>query len=37
MPELTWAYGYPFALGFMAAIAIALIFVFRRKGWIGRE
>jgi magnesium transporter len=36
MPELTWAYGYPFALGFMAAVAVTLVLWFRRKGWIGR-
>jgi magnesium transporter len=34
MPELTWAYGYPFALGLMAAIAAGLLVFFRRKGWL---
>ena len=34
MPELQWAYGYPFALGLMAAIGILLAIVFRRKGWM---
>jgi magnesium transporter len=34
MPELGWAYGYPFALGLMASIAIALLAFFRRRGWI---
>lgn len=34
MPELEWAFGYPFALGLMAAIASGLLFFFRRKGWI---
>jgi magnesium transporter len=33
MPELNWVWGYPFALGLMAAVAIAMIFYFRRKGW----
>lgn len=33
MPELNWFWGYPACLGVMAAIAIALIFYFKRKGW----
>lgn len=35
MPELEWVYGYPFALGVMASIALALLVWFRRKGWLG--
>ncbi|MEQ8762669.1 MAG: magnesium/cobalt transporter CorA [Planctomycetota bacterium] len=35
LPELNWTYGYPFALGLMAAVSIALLFFFRRKGWLG--
>jgi magnesium transporter len=35
MPELEWAWGYPFALFLMAATAGALLYYFRRKGWIG--
>ena len=34
MPELSWFYGYPFALSIMALIAIAMLFFFRRKGWL---
>ncbi len=34
MPELDWRYGYPFALGLMAAIAIGLLVFFRRKRWL---
>ncbi len=34
MPELGWYWGYPFALAVMAAVAIALLVFFRRKGWI---
>ena len=34
MPELGWYLGYPFALAVMAAVAIALLVFFRRKGWI---
>ena len=35
MPELGWRYGYPVALGFMAAIAAGLMYYFHRKGWLG--
>lgn len=35
MPELAWAYGYPFALGLMAATAGGLYYWFRKRGWIG--
>lgn len=34
MPELGWRFGYPFALGLMAAIAAGLLVYFRRKRWI---
>lgn len=34
MPELSWAYGYPFALGLMAVMAIGSITYFWRKGWL---
>ena len=37
MPELEWAYGYPFALGLMATIALGLLFFFWRMGWLRRE
>lgn len=37
MPELGWAYGYPFALGLMAATAAGLVYYFWRKGWMGRK
>lgn len=33
MPELGWRYGYPAALGVMAAVAGGLIFYFRSRGW----
>jgi len=33
MPELNWAYGYPFALGLMVAIGIGLLYFFKRKKW----
>jgi magnesium transporter len=35
MPELEWKWGYPFALGFMALVALILLFYFRIKGWLG--
>jgi len=35
MPELGWRYGYPFALGLMAAVALGLLVFFWRRGWIG--
>ena len=34
MPELEWFWGYPFALGLMAAIAVGMLFYFKRKGWL---
>jgi magnesium transporter len=34
MPELDQPWGYPLALGVMAALAAALLLWFRRKGWI---
>ncbi|MCA9592704.1 MAG: magnesium/cobalt transporter CorA [Myxococcales bacterium] len=37
MPELEWDYGYPFALGLMLLMAAALLFYFRKKGWLGGE
>ena len=35
MPELGWKYGYPYALGLMAAVAGGLMWWFWRRGWIG--
>lgn len=35
MPELNWYWGYPFALGSMAVVALVLLAFFRRKGWLG--
>jgi magnesium transporter len=34
MPELDWTYGYPFALGIMAAVGLLLAWMFHRKGWL---
>jgi len=35
MPELNWYWGYPLALGLMAAVTAGLLRYFRRKGWLG--
>jgi magnesium transporter len=37
MPELGWRLGYPFALLIMAGAAAGLLYVFWRKGWLGRK
>jgi len=37
MPELRWEYGYPAVMGCMAAVAIGLLFYFKRRGWLGRD
>ncbi len=34
MPELHWAYGYPFALVLMLIIAVWMLIYFKRKKWI---
>ena len=37
MPELGWAYGYPFSLALMTAVALGLLLFFRRRGWLGQR
>jgi magnesium transporter len=34
MPELGWTFGYPMALGIMAAITVVGFWYFRRKDWL---
>ena len=34
MPELSWRYGYLFALGVVAAAAGGMLLFFRRRGWV---
>jgi magnesium transporter len=34
MPELTWRFGYPLALGVMLACCVALYRAFKRSGWL---
>jgi len=36
MPELRWAYGYPYALLMMGTVAALTFGYIYRKGWIGR-
>jgi magnesium transporter len=36
MPELTWYYGYPYALSLMAAVVLGMVLYFRSRGWIGK-
>ncbi len=35
MPELHSSWGYPMTLGAMVVTAVALLYFFRRKGWLG--
>ena len=37
MPELHWRYGYVVAWTLMLAVALGLLWLFRRVGWIGGE
>ncbi len=34
MPELTWTFGYPFALALMVGSGVALHWAFTRRGWL---
>jgi magnesium transporter len=34
MPELEWPWGYPLILILMAAIAVFMLVLFRRKKWL---
>jgi magnesium/cobalt transport protein CorA len=34
MPELSYEYGYPLALGMMAVVSLALVIFFRRRDWL---
>ncbi|MBV7388567.1 magnesium/cobalt transporter CorA [Pasteurellaceae bacterium TAE3-ERU1] len=34
MPELHWAFGYPFALGLMFLVGVIPYFYFKRRGWL---
>ncbi|MFD7094056.1 magnesium and cobalt transport protein CorA [Streptomyces xanthophaeus] len=34
MPELGWAFGYPFALALMAMVCLGLYVIFKRRDWL---
>jgi magnesium transporter len=34
MPELSWLFGYPFALALMVISAVLPYWFFRRRGWL---
>jgi magnesium transporter len=34
MPELTWQFGYPLALGLMLAVCSFMFWGFKRSGWL---
>ena len=34
MPELRWAYGYPFALALMIGVGVGLFMLFKRRDWL---
>ena len=34
MPELSWVFGYPFALALMALVSFTLHGIFKRRGWL---
>ncbi|UUZ59134.1 CorA family divalent cation transporter [Nocardioides sp. B-3] len=34
MPELGWAYGYPFAVALMVGVSAALLWFFKKSGWL---
>jgi magnesium transporter len=34
MPELSWTFGYPMALGVIITMCVTLYIVFRRRGWL---
>jgi magnesium transporter len=35
MPELHWRWGYPAVWTIMVAVALTLLWWFRRRGWLG--
>ncbi|MFI1398022.1 magnesium and cobalt transport protein CorA [Streptomyces sp. NPDC020681] len=34
MPELSWRFGYPFAIGLMGVVCVSLYVIFKRRGWL---
>lgn len=37
MPELSWYFGYPMALGLMVVTTLGFLVFFRRRGWLGER
>lgn len=35
MPELSWYYGYPYAISIMLVMTLVMLVYFRRRGWLG--
>jgi magnesium transporter len=34
MPELSWRFGYPYALVLMLLLGLGLYAIFKRRGWL---
>ncbi|MFF7278357.1 magnesium and cobalt transport protein CorA [Streptomyces griseorubiginosus] len=34
MPELTWRFGYPFAIALMGVVCVSLYIIFKRRDWL---
>ncbi|WP_172385396.1 magnesium and cobalt transport protein CorA [Streptomyces sp. MNP-20] len=34
MPELSWTFGYPFAIGLMGVVCVSLYFIFKKRDWL---
>lgn len=34
MPELSWSFGYPFAIGLMGVVCMSLYVIFKRRDWL---
>ncbi|MCX5330452.1 MULTISPECIES: magnesium and cobalt transport protein CorA [unclassified Streptomyces] len=34
MPELSWGWGYPFAVGLMGVVCVSLYVIFKRRDWL---
>jgi magnesium transporter len=34
MPELSWTFGYPFALALMLVASLSLYLAFKRRNWL---
>jgi magnesium transporter len=34
MPELSWTFGYPMAIGLMVLVCVLLFRMLRKRGWL---